>query len=84
MDNKEAAQKNLTNLPVKAGETYRHFKGGEYEIITIALKEDTLEPLVIYQSKAKDYVWARTYQNWSEEVEVKGKKMKRFELIKIG
>jgi hypothetical protein len=57
---------------------YRHYKGGEYEIVTTAVKEDTLEPLVIYRSLLKGTTWARTFSNWHEEVVVDGKRVKRF------
>ena len=81
-DDKDRAQEELSKLPIKPGEKFRHYKGdqyGEYEIVTLAIKEDTLEPLVIYRSLTHGTTWARTYQNWSEEVEVEGQRVKRFE-----
>lgn len=80
-DKKDAAQASVQGLPIKAGQLYRHFKGGEYEVLAVALKEDTLEPVVIYRSFLKGYIWARTLQNWNEEVETGGKRVKRFEEI---
>ena len=43
-----------------AGETYRHFKGGLYRIVTIAQHTETQEGLVIYRSEDDpSKVWAR-------------------------
>lgn len=52
------------------GEIYQHYKGGLYSVVARAIKEDTLEPLVIYQSNAKRSVWARTLDNFTSSVEV--------------
>lgn len=65
-DAKDTSQASLSNLPVKAGQRYRHFKGGEYEIVALAVQEDTLEPLVVYRSISNGSIWARTYKNFTE------------------
>ena len=39
----------MSRMPV-AGERYRHFKGGEYEIVTIALHTETNEQMVVYKA----------------------------------
>lgn len=76
---KDIAQAELAALPVKVGQWYTHFKGGEYEVIALALKEDTLEPMVIYKSPSHgDTVWARVYEDWNAEVEWEGNTVKRF------
>ncbi|HSX25001.1 MAG TPA: DUF1653 domain-containing protein [Candidatus Andersenbacteria bacterium] len=76
---KDRAQAELEQLPVKIGQVYTHYKGGEYTVIALALKEDTLEPLVIYTSpQHNNTVWARGYDDWNAEVEWEGKKMTRF------
>ena len=78
---KDRAQAELAALPVKVGQIYTHYKGGKYEVIALALKEDTLEPLVIYRSPAHgDTVWARVYDYWNGELEWNGKTVKRFVL----
>lgn len=39
----------MSRMPV-AGERYRHFKGGEYEIVAIALHTETNEQMVVYKA----------------------------------
>ena len=48
---------------------YRHFKGGEYQLIGIAKHSETLEPMVIYRALygAGD-LWVRPAAMWSETV----------------
>lgn len=81
VDDKDIAQEKINYLPVKVGQKYRHFKGGEYQIVALAIQEDTLEPLVIYSNPKKETTWARTAENFTEVIERDGKIMKRFELI---
>ena len=35
---------------IKAGEYYRHFKGGQYQVTAIARDADTEEKVVVYQA----------------------------------
>ncbi len=79
-NDKDEAQAHMKAVAPKPGH-YRHYKGGEYEVITCAVKEDTLQPLVIYRSLLKDSMWARTFKNWNEAIEVDGKRVRRFEPI---
>lgn len=65
---KSQAQR-LTRQGPKPGEICRHWKGGLYTVMARAIKEDALEPLVIYQSNKYGYMWARTVENFTEEVE---------------
>ena len=46
--------------------TYRHFKGDECEVISIAKHSETLEELVIY--KHNDSLWARPKKMFEEDV----------------
>ena len=81
MRDKDKAQLVREELSVEPKQCYRHYKGGIYYVLEVAVKEDTLEPLIIYRSKEKEYVWARTYENFCESVQVDGKIVKRFTLL---
>lgn len=66
---------------------YRHYKGHEYEVIGIARHSETLEELVIYKALydndefGNDAIWARPKSMFFEEIEIDGKKIRRFEKI---
>jgi hypothetical protein len=66
IDPKDEAQASLRDSGIGRGQIYRHYKGGLYSIVDVAIKEDTLEPLVIYRSNAKGTTWARTLANFTE------------------
>ncbi len=58
---------------------YRHFKGGEYEVLCVATHSETLEPLVVYRALYGDGgVWVRPAAMWNETVERDGKPVLRF------
>lgn len=64
------------------GGKYRHFKGGEYEVIALAKHSETGEKLVIYKSLSNpDDVWARPYNMFKETVFADGRQARRFEAI---
>ena len=61
---------------------YRHFKGGEYEVIGTATHSETLETYVIYRALyGEGKTWIRPLSMWNETVEKDGKTIKRFEYI---
>jgi hypothetical protein len=66
MKSKDEAQRILSHSTLEPGQIFRHYKGGLYTVVCICVKEDTLEPMVIYRSNAKGTVWARTFADWSE------------------
>lgn len=76
-DPKDEAQARLDAVAPKPGR-YRHYKGGEYEVLLCAIKENTLEPMVIYRSLTHGTIWVRTVTEWNNEVNVDGKRVKRF------
>lgn len=63
------------------GQRYRHYKGGQYEVITVAQLEATYEPLVVYRAEVDAAVWARPLSQWSESVEYEGQTVTRFSLL---
>lgn len=58
---------------------YRHYKGGEYEVIGVARHSETLEALVVYTPLYNDSgLWVRPLAMFLEEVEWEGKRVPRF------
>jgi hypothetical protein len=54
----------------KPQELYRHFKGGKYQIITIARDADTGEEQVVYQALYGDYtIYCRSLKEFTSEVD---------------
>lgn len=66
---KAVAQAQETGGP-QPGEEYEHYKGGRYVVVARALREDTLEPVVVYRSLLKGFTWTRTLANFTETVTV--------------
>ena len=56
-------------MELKPGK-YRHFKGGEYELIGVAQHSETLEPMVVYRALyGNGGLWVRPAAMWNEIVE---------------
>lgn len=73
----------MREVIIKTGK-YRHYKGGEYRVISTAKHSETLEDLVVYKSlydNELSRLWARPLEMFLEEIEVDGKKMPRFEYV---
>lgn len=61
---------------------YRHFKGGEYEVLFSAINSETLEETVIYRPLyGEGKIWARPASMWNETVNRDGKTYRRFTKI---
>ena len=61
---------------------YRHFKGGEYQIIGVARHSETMEELVVYRALYGERgLWVRPAAMWTEMVEREGKRFPRFTYI---
>ena len=59
---------------------YKHFKGGEYDVIGVAKDSETLEDFVVYKALyGKHDLWIRPLHMFSEKVVVNNKKVKRFQ-----
>ena len=68
-------------MEIKIGK-YRHFKGGEYEVLGIAKHSETQEEMVVYKALYGDGgVWVRPASMWNEEIERDGKTYKRFTFV---
>jgi len=58
---------------------YRHYKGGEYEVIGTARHSETDELLVVYRCLYdNDSLWVRPLLMFEETVIVAGRKVPRF------
>jgi len=54
----------------KIGIPYYHYKGGVYEVITLAKHTETNEDMVVYKSQLYGTVFVRPLSMWFEDVEV--------------
>ena len=69
----------LPPLPQLQMGRYRHYKGGEYEVIGVARHSETLEPMVVYRPLYNDSGWwVRPHAMFVGEVEVDGIRLSRF------
>lgn len=61
---------------------YRHYKGGEYDVLGIATHSETEEQLVVYRPcYGERGLWVRPLGMFQEEVEVEGVVRPRFEFV---
>ncbi len=61
---------------------YRHFKGGEYELLYNAKHSETLEDFVVYRALyGEGGVWIRPASMWGETVLHNGQEVRRFTFI---
>lgn len=72
----------MTGKTVPQG-IYRHYKGNLYQVLHTAKHSETEEVLVVYRCLYGEYdVWVRPLDMFVETVEVDGKQVDRFELVK--
>ena len=71
---------NLPPLPeIKLGR-YRHYKGGDYEVLGVARHSESHEALVVYRPLYNDSGWwVRPHAMFFENVEVDGVQRPRFQ-----
>lgn len=66
---------------IKLGK-YRHFKGGEYEVLGIAKHSETQEEMVVYRALyGEREIWVRPASMWNEQIQKDGKTFSRFTYI---
>lgn len=63
------------------GSRWKHYKGGVYEVITLANHSETQEPLVIYKSIPFGSVYARPLSMWHELCTLNDTSVARFALM---
>ncbi len=63
---------------------YRHFKGGEYEVVGLAKHSETMEEMVVYRALYGERgLWVRPASMWNETVERDGKTFRRFTYLGV-
>jgi hypothetical protein len=69
----------LPPLPDPPLGRYRHYKGGEYELVGVARHSETLEPLALYRPLYNATgLWVRPYAMFFESVTINGVAQRRF------
>lgn len=70
----------LSALPSLAPGRYRHYRGGEYEVMAVARHSETLEAVVVYRPLYNDSGWwVRPYAMFVENVVIDGVERPRFQ-----
>lgn len=73
---------NLPALPDTPTGRYRHYKGGEYEVVGTVRHSETLEPLVLYRALyGEGGLWVRPHTMFFSQVEHEGLQVARFQRI---
>lgn len=73
---------NSTDLPLGR---YRHYKGGEYELLGVARHSETLEPMVVYRCLYGDLgLWVRPLAMFRESVILGDTQVPRFAFLGDG
>lgn len=63
---------------------YKHYKGGMYKVLGVAKSSEDYSDVVVYEAlydNPMSKLWVRPLEDFLSEVEVEGKKVKRFEFI---
>lgn len=76
------AEADLPPLPHTPLGRYRHYKGGEYEVVGVARHSENLEPVVVYRPLYNATgLWVRPHAMFFESLDVQGERRRRFEPI---
>jgi hypothetical protein len=74
----------LPPLPPTPTGRYRHYKGGQYEVVGVARHSETLEPMVIYRPLYNQSgLWIRPHAMFFEQIEFEGKVRPRFAPMEV-
>ncbi len=72
----------LPSLPDAPTGRYRHYKGGEYEVLGVVRHSESLEPLVLYRPLYDDSgLWVRPHAMFFGAVDVDGQRTPRFRRV---
>jgi hypothetical protein len=75
----------LPPLPDTPLGRYRHYKGGEYEVLGVARHSETLDSVVVYRPLYNESgLWVRPHAMFFGQVEVEGRLQPRFARIADG
>ena len=75
----------LPPLPPTPTGRYRHYKGGDYEVLGAARHSETHEPLVVYRPLYNDSgMWVRPHAMFFGDVVVDGLRQPRFAPVAAG
>ena len=61
-------------------DVWQHYKGGVYNVISLAIHTETEERLVVYED-SKGQVWVRPVDMFLEKIEVDGVEVQRFKKV---
>jgi len=64
---------------MSAKTVYRHYKGGRYEVVTLATYSETYEPMVVYRSLDTGNVFVRPSERFFGMVTVDSGEVRRFQ-----
>ncbi len=71
----------MSGSELKTGR-YRHYKGGEYQVLGVARHSETEEQLVVYRPLYGERgLWVRPLAMFTETIERDGRVQPRFELV---
>ena len=72
----------LAPLPPTPLGRYRHYKGGEYEVLGVVRHSETLEPMVLYRALyGEQGLWVRPHAMFFESIEAGGVRQPRFSRV---
>ena len=75
----------LSPLPTIRTGRYRHYKGGEYQVLGVVRHSESLEPMVLYRPLGRDVGdWVRPFAMFLETVEHQGQRVLRFSPVGDG
>lgn len=73
-------QRRLAAVEVPEPGLYQHFKGGRYQLLSVALHSETEEMLAVYRSlDDPGALWVRPISMFTEQVSVAGRSVPRFQ-----